>query len=72
MYVKTNCHCEWERTRKHLCVDVGAGDETASSTHDGQGLTPTDPSQPVDPNNPNPPVDPNKPPGELTFEDGTF
>jgi penicillin-binding protein 1A len=51
---------------------MGAGDETASSTHDGQALTPTDPSQQVDPNNPNPPVDPNKPPGELTFEDGTF
>lgn len=51
---------------------MGAGDETASSTRDGQALTP-DPAQPVDPNNPNSqPVDPNKPEGELTFEDGTF
>jgi membrane carboxypeptidase/penicillin-binding protein len=50
-----------------------AGDETASSTRDGQPLTPPDPTQPVDPNNPNgQPVDPNKPEGELTFEDGTF
>ena len=50
-----------------------AGDETASSTRDGQPLTPPDPTQPVDPNNPNAqPVDPNKPEGELTFEDGTF
>ncbi len=50
-----------------------AGDETASSTRDGQSLTPTNSGQPGDPNNPiGQPVDPNQPPSELTFEDGTF
>lgn len=50
-----------------------AGDETQSSTRDGQAINPqVDPNAPVDPNNPQQPVDPAKPEGELTFEDGTF
>ncbi len=52
---------------------VAAGDETASSTRDGQVTSQPNPvGQPVDPNNPQP--QPVEPPADedLTFDDGTF
>jgi penicillin-binding protein 1A len=56
---------------------MGAGDESVTSTRDGQVIPPpgTDAvttSNPVDPSQPQQPVDPNKPKDELTLEDGTF
>jgi penicillin-binding protein 1A len=56
---------------------MGAGDESVSSTRDGQvipqpGSDAVTTSNPVDPNQPQQPIDPNKPQEELTLEDGTF
>ncbi|MFT3724955.1 MAG: penicillin-binding protein 1A [Hyphomonadaceae bacterium] len=56
---------------------MGAGDESVTSTRDGQvipqpGADAVTTSNPVDPTQPQQPVDPNKPKDELTLEDGTF
>lgn len=56
---------------------MGAGDESVSSTRDGQVIAQpradaVNTSNPVDPNQPQQPGDPNKPQEVLTLEDGTF
>ena len=51
---------------------IGAGDEMASSTRDGQVVSqPNSAGQPVDPNNPQPQPEPAMD-EELTLDDGTF
>ncbi len=56
---------------------MGAGDESVTSTRDGQvipqpGADAVTTSNPVDPSQPQQSVDANKPKDELTLEDGTF